>query len=826
MRERREQLDLTRAQLAHKVGCAVITLRKIETGERRPSRQLNELLQRHLQLAMEPQPTPPAPSLSQSRNDNAIALIGRASDIAGATARLLDPAVRALTLIGPGGVGKTSLARVVVAQVQTAFADGAALIELAPIADARRVPDAVLQSLGLEVDGNVAAAEAVITALRAQNRLLLLDNFEHVTDAATWVAHLLASCPQVTVLITSRHALGAALPVEVLYPVPPLMLPQATLLASVEGASAAQLFVQRAQAVDPTFQLNEKNAAAVAEICQRLDGLPLAIELVAARARLMSPQALLARLVDASGRTQLDRVADAGHAQSPRHKRLRDTLDWSYGLLNEQERRAFRQLSAFKGGWTLEAAEAVCDLVPEADDRAAELVSCWDALASLLDKSLIQQQRIEGEEEPRFTLLETVREYSREKLSEAGEALPTLRRHVRYLCEWAEAVEPLLVESRHQPQWLDRLEREHDNVRAALQWSLHVPEPDEGHALPEAALFGVRLAAALARFWWIRTHWTDGRAWLTHALDRLPAETVDANEFAATQPELARVQSRVLRGVGLLAYAQTDLQLAEHYYAWSLRLARPLGDKIWTSIVLDNLGTVAMTQGDFARAKVLTEEGLALDREMNNLRGVAFSLGTLGELAFTQGDYELAEGYWAEAVEMYRARGDENSVALTLVNLGATVIHLDRNADAMAYNLEGLALGQKLGNRHIEAVAHQNLADLTLQTGDREQSREHYLAALRMAGELQSASICCALLSAIGTQAAEAGHWARGATLYGAAAHLRASSGSVMHADERDLREKMIPQMRQQLGDAGYEAAYAAGLVMSLEAAIAYAAAL
>ena len=821
VRSRREHLGLTRAQLAHTVGCAVVTLRKIESGERRPSRQLADLLVRHLQLPLK-DVEPPAAPVATSRKP-APKLIGRTQDIEYAASRLLQSDIQLLTLIGPGGVGKTSLGHAIVSRTGSVFADGAVVVELAPLAGAQRVPDAVLQALGQTPDGGIAPQDALIAYLQARHMLLLLDNFEHVTDAAPWLAQLLTACPGVKALVTSRHALGT--PNEVLFVVQPLQLPASADLVLVEAASAVQLFVQRARAVDAQFQLSDKNAAAIAEICQRLDGLPLAIELVAARAKLMSPPALLARLVDAAGHTQLDRVADAAHATDSRHKRLRDTLDWSHALLNPFERAAFRQLSIFKGGWTLEAAEAVCDFQDD-DTSSDEMVNCWDALASLLDKSLIQQRRVEDEEEPRFTLLETVREYAAEKLVEAGEFHRVYGRHARYFCEWAEAIEPVLVDGTQQGLWLARLEREHDNFRAALQWTLNTSALSEldvsDAASSDEALTGSRLAAALTRFWWIRTHWSEGRAWLERALALFADET--AQVLSRSPSELSMVHSRVLRGAGLLAFSQTELPQGRLYTEQALALARPLGDKIWTGIVLGNLATIVMMQGDFALGKALTEEGLALDREMNNVRGIAFGVGTLGELAFSQGDYPLAIQYWTETIEMYRARGDENSVALTLVNLSAALTYIQQYDEAVTHCEKGLALGRQLGNPHIETIALQNLAEIYAELGNAAAAKTHYVAALRIASELQSATQYCALLSDIGTQMALQGHWERAALLYGAAVGLRGASGLVMHAHERDMREKTIIELRQHLGDAAYERAYAIGAALSLNEAMASAA--
>jgi predicted ATPase/transcriptional regulator with XRE-family HTH domain len=460
LKQRRRALDLTQAELARRLGCATVTLQKIELDERRPSKELAERLSELLQLPAaeraaflrvaraeltadrlaEPAvgrqgvaPWQAQPHPTHNLPLQLTSFVGRELELAGVQQMLLDPAIRLLTLTGPGGTGKTRLALQVATAQLDAFRDGVWFVDLAPISDAGLVVTAIAQTLGVRQSGGQTLLEGLTTALRERQRLLVLDNFEQVLDAATVVSALLGLAPQLTVLVTSRETLH--LYGEHEYPVPPLPVPDPHRLPALEAVSqyaAVALFIQRAQAVKPDFQVTNATAPAVAEICERLDGLPLAIELAAARSRHFAPEALLARLA-----SRLRTLTGGARDRPARHQTIRAAIDWSYNLLAPDEQRLFWRLAVFVGGWTLEAAEAVCN---REGDLALDML---EGLQSLADKSLLRQE-MGSDGEPRFRRLETIREYAREHLEESGEAEELRQRHAAYFLALAERAEPEL----------------------------------------------------------------------------------------------------------------------------------------------------------------------------------------------------------------------------------------------------------------------------------------------------------------------------------------------------------------------------------------------
>jgi predicted ATPase len=468
-------------------------------------------------------------------------LIGRKQDLAAVRNALLRSEARLLTLIGPPGIGKTRLSIAVAHDIQAAFADGAYFVALAPLGDPALVLATIAQMLEVRETAGQPLLETLKRVLHARRLLLLLDNFEHLLDAAPLVVELLEACPGLKALVTSRAALHVR--GERLYAVPPLLLPDLTHLpATVRLARnpAIALFVERAQAVMPDFRLTEQNAPAVAAICARLEGLPLALELAATRIKLLSPETLLARLEQ-----RLSLLTDGARDLPPRHRTLRAAIEWSYELLDVGVQTLFCRLGVFVGGCTLDAATAVSNTTNDV------LVDVTGGIASLLDKSLLQQ--VEGMDgEARFTMLETIREYALERLEQSGEAEAVRQRHAEYCLALAEIAEPHL-QQHDQLSWLDRLEREHDNLRAALRWVL---DGDAGE-------IGLRLAAALAEFWFIRSYRSEARGWF---------EAVLAHPNAAAPTP---VRAKVLLAASSAIGSRTAIPaLAEE----SLAISRTLGD--------------------------------------------------------------------------------------------------------------------------------------------------------------------------------------------------------------------------------------------------------
>ncbi|HEU5423302.1 MAG TPA: tetratricopeptide repeat protein, partial [Nitrolancea sp.] len=561
------------------------------------------------------------------------AFIGREREVAEVVAQLRQPGTQLVTLTGPGGAGKTRLALQAAAELLDDFPDGVWFVPLASLRDPALVLPAIATAVGVRDEAGQPLGERLRDYFAGRRALLVLDNVEHLLAAAPLVAELLAAAPGLTVAATSRAPLR--LQAEREYPVASLPLPRRTPPPSPEHLAhydAVRLFVDRARAVKPTFTVDDANAPAVAEICHRLDGLPLAIELAAARVRMLPPEALLRRL------DQRLPLLTGGTRDAPaRQRTLRDTIAWSHDLLRPDDQILFRGLAVFAGGATFAAIEAVVE---------DEEIDCWNGLEQLLEHNLVRQA--DGpEREPRFVMLETIREYGWERLAEAGELERMRRAHAAYFLALAEEAEPELKGPR-QGTWLQRLETDHDNLRAALDWSTASQEPE----------LGLRLAAALSRVWSIHGHLTEGREWLERAL---------ATRGAAAPA----TRARALNGAGFLTHMQGDYPQAVALYEEALTLERELGDKGGMATSLNNLGIVALEQGDYPRATALYEEALTLQRALGNKDSAANSLNNLGNVACEQGDYSRATALYEEALALDRALGNQRGIARSLNNLGS-----------------------------------------------------------------------------------------------------------------------------------------------------------
>ena len=595
--------------------------------------------------------------------------IGREQEIAAVEQLLRREEVRLLTLTGPGGIGKTRLALQVAAELSELFPDGVYFVNLAPIRDSGFVVPAIAQALNVKELAEQPLLDLLQAFLREQQLLLLLDNFEQVASAAIQVATLLAACPQLKVLVTSRMVLHVQAEQE--FAVPPLSLPDPRHLPEVVALAqyeALALFIQRAQAARPAFQLTNANARAIAEVCLHLDGLPLAIELAAARIKLLPPQALLARL------TPRLTVLTSGARDVPeRQQTLRNTIAWSYQLLDAEVQRLFRRLSVFAGGCTLQAIEAIGAAL---DDEAGRV---FEGVASLLDQSLLRQTEQEGEES-RLVMLETIREFGLEVLAESGEMEPIQQAHAAYYLSLAEEAEPEL-RGTQQVTWLERLEPEHDNLRAAMQWLL---EQQQGNA--QRREMALRLGGALLRFWEVRGHWSEGWNFL---------------EWARTESKGGAVPAQVkvlMAAAYLLDHLVNDIDQAEALYEESLVRYRELGDTVGIARSLRLLGEMAGRRGNFAAAYARTEEALALCKALGDKKGVALSLTNLAEIVSQQGDYARAISLNEESLVLFRALGDMEGIAWSLDYLAGIVSQQGDYARAISLNEESLVLFRALGD--------------------------------------------------------------------------------------------------------------------------------
>ncbi|HEX8650105.1 MAG TPA: protein kinase [Pyrinomonadaceae bacterium] len=674
-------------------------------------------------------------------------LVGREHETAEVVEMLRRADVRLVTLTGVGGTGKTRLARAVARAMLREFDDGVFFVELAAITDPALVASAIAQALGVKEAGATALKDNLKAYLKERNLLIVLDNFEQVADAAALVAELLASSPRLKALATSRVLLHLSAEHE--YTVPPLALPETEQLPPVSelmSYAAIALFVERAQASKQGFTLTEVNARAVVEVCRRLDGLPLAIELAAARIKLLSPQMILARL-DHS----LKLLTGGARDMPQRQQTMKSAIKWSYDLLDEGERLLFSRLSVFAAGATLEAAEKVCNVE---DDLGVEVL---DGIASLADKSLLMQKE-QAEGESRISMLELVREYALECLEQSGEADAIRERHASFYLALAEEAEPELL-GVHQAEWLDKLEEEHDNLRAALRLLL---ERDAASAL--------RLAVAVRRLWTRHGHLTEGRGWLEAALEK----SVDAE---------AQVRTKALVGAGEMTRQQGDLAAARRFYEEALLVSKESGERRLVAASCRGLGMLAYMGGNLAAARPLFEEALNAFRELGDTSGVAMSLNALGELARLQGDLAAARPLYEEAIALGKQWGNENAVSVDLYNLGAVACLEGDLEEARACFRETIRIDQKLGDR----------------------ARVSYS------------------LDGFGALAVARREMRRAARLFGAADHLRQSSGYALEPLDRQFRDRYAQEARNGLGEGEYEMAEREGRALRMREAIALA---
>jgi predicted ATPase/DNA-binding CsgD family transcriptional regulator len=617
-------------------------------------------------------------------------LIGRERGRAEVRILLLRDDVPLVTLTGSGGVGKTRLAQAAAADAADTFPGGVWFVSLAPVADSALVAPTVAQALGVREASSERLVDRIAAFLAGKRSLLLLDNFEHVVEAAPLVADLLRRCPLLTVLATSRVRLGVSGEHE--HAVPPLEVsPPARADADADAGevAAVRLFVARAQAVAANFALTDENAAAVMEICRRLDGLPLAIELAAVRVKVLPPSALLARL-----ERRLPLLTGGGRDLPARQQTMRDAIAWSYDLLSAEEQALFRQLGVFAGGFTLEAAEAVCGVQAEGSSSSFALrlppsAPVFDGIAALVDKSLLRRDwgtgSGAGSEGPRYQMLETVREYARDLLEKSGEAEAVCERHAEYFTGYAEALGLYLQWQRDTSASLRLLDVERDNLRAALAWA----------AAHGALITFLRLAAAMQHYWSLTGQTAEGRAWLDRAV---------AVCEAAPPP----LRAAVLREAGWFARQNGELDRAETLGNRALALSRAVGDPTGIAHALTALGWLAEFQGRFARARAFHEEALEVGRRLEDRSWFAWSMRNVGMQAFRLGEIEVAERWLNEAIALFRQERLRFGAAFALTNLAEIALargdlaraaalwqdwgdHLSRNVVRLPHFLRGLA---------------------------------------------------------------------------------------------------------------------------------------
>jgi predicted ATPase/DNA-binding SARP family transcriptional activator len=630
---------------------------------------------------------------------------------------------RLVTLTGLGGIGKTRLAIEVAAEIVREYADGVWLVALESLTDGRLVVKQIASVLGLREDPGRPLLQGVTDHLRKKRLLLVLDNCEHLLEASAQAAgHLLQECAEVRILATSREALGIT--GETTWTVPPLATPapehlpkgRATLLRVLMGYESVQLFVERAQAAQKTFSLTGSNARTVAELSFRLEGIPLAIELAAARIKAMTVEQIAAHL-----HNELDLLTGGSRTALSRQQTLRATLDWSYALLSEPERLLLRRLSVFVGGWSLEAAEAIVGNREQRIGKSGQAVSIpsdevLNLLTSLVDKSLVVFEERKHEAGGRYRLLEMVKQYAAERLEASDEIEPGRTRHRDWFLALSEEAEPQL-KGAEQEVWLRRLETEHENLRAALAWS---------RAEAKGAETELRLAGELWRFWEVHGHYSEGRAYLSEALDRKRAGG------------RTKARARALNGAGVLASYQGDYGAARALLEESLAISRELEDKQGIAWPLHHLGLMASRQGDYGAARALHEECLAIWRELEDKQGIGWTLHQLGSVAREQGEYGAARALYEESLAISRELEDKQGIAWSLNDLGLVISRQGDYGAARALLEESLAISRDLEDRQGIAWSLHHLGNVVGAQGDYDTARTLYEESLVIFRELEN----------------------------------------------------------------------------------------
>jgi predicted ATPase len=714
--------------------------------------------------------------------------VGREKEAASATELLMRPDVRLLTVTGPGGIGKTRLAVEVVGGLSQHFLGGIHFVPLSPLNDPALIASAIVKSLGIRETGGLSPLEILKKALQdplAAPMLFLLDNFEHLVQAAPIVTDLLAMGGKLKILVTSRsplHLYG-----EREFPVPPLALPDSRLKSSVDTVSqypAVALFVQRATAAKPGFELNTENASAVCEICARLDGLPLAIELAAARVKVLSPSSLLARLA-----SRLQLLTGGARDLPQRQQTLRAAMDWSYDLLNPAEQKLLRRLSVFVGGCNLEGVEAVCDAKADLD------LDLLDGMASMVDKSLVQQVE-QKSGESRFVMLETVREYALEKLQSSNEESLTKRAHAAYFLVLAEEV--ATEQGSDGNEWVGRFDLEQNNFRAALEWLTETGDAD----------WGLRLGTALFRFWELREHFAEGRDRLGRLLS-LPG---------AAAPTKAR--NRALFAAGVLSGEQGDYAAASRLISESQAIARQLADNTGVAVSLNALAVFARDRGDVALAHSLFEQSLALWRESGDLKAVARALSNLANVVKLQGDYHRARILYSECLSIFRGLRDTTGVAWSLNYQGDVAREQGDSTAAQSLYQQCLAMFREIGDRWGIAGTLADLGNLARDQGDFPAAHLLYQESITIFLQLDHKRGIARLLECFASSAAAQSKPERALRLAGAAAALRQNIGAPLtHAEQSKLENGLEPA-RQSISIAAGSAAWLEGWALPIEKAL------
>ncbi len=802
VKHQRKALGLTQDNLAQRVACSKSMINKIEGDLRSPAKPMIELLALHLKISptdyarfvhlaqpnllVEPgdfsspagaNPAKVLPTPVKHHPLPLTPLIGREREVAAVISALQQPGIRLFTLTGPGGIGKTHLALQVATELKDKFADGVIFVSLAPARDPALVLSTIVQALGLKSLGEQRDDELLVTYLHEKAALLILDNFEQALPATKVITDLLMFTAYVKVLVTSRAVLRLSGEHE--FVVSPLDVPDLKPAAdpvTLVRSPAVQLFIQRAQAVRAGFALTAENARPVAEICARLDGLPLAIELAAARCKVLSPQAILARLTGALGGA-LGLLAGGAQDLPARQQTIRQAIDWSYNLLNEREQALFRRLSVFVGGCTLDAIEEVCDSLKVGSHprlRPATDISALDSATALVDQSLLRQDEdVNGE--PRFSMLEILREYAFECLITRNELDMMRQQHAAYFTRLVVSIEPKL-RGAEQEFALKRLDADYDNIRAALTWG--------STSDIEMAL---RMSAALWEYWLSREYLSEGRAWMTDILQR-----------SGAVPSLpVQLRAQVLNGAGLLISVQGDQPAASVYLQESLRLFRELGNQLGEAWALNHLGQTLNLSDQQEQAIPIFEASLQLFRALGDNWHSAWVLINLGDVSLQRGETERAWQFFSESRDLFDALNHKRGKAHAIDRLGRLAILRHDSRQATALYSESLRLFREIGELDGCALALQNLGRAASDSGQNRQAVGYLIESLRLFGNLNDRWGFAWSLLRLAIVVRDLRQPQQAAILFGAADAMMADfKGRLFNWDHRDFIKDTLAEAR------------------------------
>jgi predicted ATPase/DNA-binding XRE family transcriptional regulator len=805
LRKQRKSLDLSQQAFADQLGCAEVTLRRIEAGRLKPSRELANILFEKLGIPE----TERQQWISFARGLSGFPLFSTAS-ANGQITNLPVPLTsfigrereqsevirliskhRLVTLTGAGGVGKTRLAIQVVADLRNRFPDGVWFLDLASLIDPALVPNTLAGMVGLRESTELTPTNLLINYFRSRTALVIFDNCEHVIESCSQLVHsLLSICENLSILATSREALRVA--GEIAHSVPSLEIPRlgAELTTdTLREFEALRLFAERGAVALPGFLINSHNALIVARICDRLDGIPLAIELAAARVNVLTVEQILTRLNE-----QFNLLTGGLRSALPRHQTLHAAMEWSYNLLSEKEQIVFRRLAVFSGGWILEAAEIVCS------GNGIDAIEVLDLLSHLVNKSLVYVETVQGQ--IRYRRLKMIRDHALAMLKRSNEMRVVCRRHLTYFAELVYEAERNF-KGPDEASWYGRLDTELDNVRVALTWFGGLEYVDER----------LRFAAGLWRYWKNRGKTTEGRGHIQHILDSLPLGPSRRTAACA----------RALTAVGALAYYEADFSFSEQSRKEALSIYRILDDKAGIADCLNGLGNAAISQGNYNEARTFYEESLVIRQELEDKWGVARIIGNLGLLAYFQGNYDQAYSFHMESLILFRELQDYEGIANELINLGDVARYQGKLSIALALYGESISISKSLQDQWGLPYGIMGLADVAFEQGDFSAASSQYKDSLIMFQKAADYIAIPYLLESIAALLFVKNQLEAAARIYGSADALRKRKHSPLPLPNQSAYQKYLSLLKQQLGMTKFEIAWTEGFKMTSDQAAALA---